>query len=139
MARATLDPETDQTVDENDAETNKRERVDLEALQPLDKVIVAITVPAEMKLALLKQAEDKQINITTLARDFLANAIGYTVPDEFTKRTRKSKYSHLTPDERKKMIADNAKKQRDHVRDMLKLLEANPELKAQLESQMANS
>ncbi len=135
IAERELTSETEN--DEQTAEENKRERVDLEALAPHDRVTITISVPAEFKLLVLKQAEEAQTQGAALVRNVLVEHFGYTLPESFTKRTRTTKYSHLSDEEKAQIQKANAKAQRDKVRKMLAALENDPELAARMEAQIS--
>lgn len=134
MARTqTVNPETG-TDEEDEEATNKRERVDLESLQPHDKVNLSITIPAELKLQIIKTAEENNVSASTYLRNLACQRWEYSLPESFTvKRGRVStKYAGMTADEKKAEIAKEAKANREKMKRMLAALEANPELAAQL-------
>jgi hypothetical protein len=134
MARTqTVNPENG-TEDEDDDATNKRERVDLESLQPHDKVQLNITIPAELKLAIIKTAEESGQSASNYVRGLVCQRWEYSLPESFTvRRGRQStKYAGMSPEEKKAAIASEAKANREKMKRMLAALEANPELAAQL-------
>lgn len=106
--------------DDDDApntEKAKRERVDLEALDPNERVQFSVTMPAGLKLALIKAGEAEKIAGSAHARNLLANAVGYTVPDSFNERTRSHKYA--TPEEAKAATANAAKERRELMKKIM--------------------
>lgn len=142
MALATEDmiDQTDATNDnETDSEKSKRERVDLETLDPNEKVTLTISIPAGMKLAITKAGESETLAAAAHARNLLAQAIGYTIPDEFLEGTRERKYA--TPEEQKAaQKARNAEK-RAETQAFLALLrkgKLSPELQAELDAVKAS-
>jgi hypothetical protein len=127
MARQTetLDPTTETNgaapTETEDAETkSKRERVDLETLDPMERVQFNITIPAGLKLAYLKAGEERGLAGSYYARNILAQALEYTIPESFDERTRKRTYA--SDEERKAETAKRAKEQREQLKAMLKLM-----------------
>lgn len=131
IAERELTDET-QAHDEDapDSEKAKRERVDLETLDPNERVTLTIAVPAGMKLALIQAGERQNVSGTSYARDILAQHIEYTIPASFTERTRTSKWA--SEEERKEAYKQKAKSERDRVKMLLARLKENPELAAEL-------
>lgn len=131
---------SDETVSEieeaPDSEKAKRERVDLETLAPDAKVMISISVPAGMKLALVKRAEENGTPIATnYARTLLADALGYEIPDSFLERTRTGKYAGMSDEDIKAAKAADAKAKRDSVAALLKALKSDPSKLAELAAQ----
>lgn len=123
--------ETPPTTDETAENKSKRERVDPATLAPQEKVTLALTLPAEFVVMLTKAGEEKSLVTSAYARQVLADAFGYTIPESFTERTRSSKYS--SEEER---IAEQKKRttqNRENTKKALAALkELNPELAAAL-------
>lgn len=136
MAVAERDPMVDtQATDDHDdedvtSEKAKRERVDLESLDPNERVTLTIAIPAGMKLALAKAGEADSIAASSYARNLLAASIGYYIPSSFLERTRSSKWS--SEEERKEAYKVKSKAQRDQVKAILAALKANPDAAASL-------
>lgn len=134
MARTqTVNPEN-ATDDEDEEATNKRERVDLESLQPHDKVQLNITIPAELKLQIIKTAEENGQSASTYVRNLVCQRWEYALPESFTvRRGRQStKYAGMSPEEKKAAIAQEAKAKREKMARLMAALEQHPELAAQL-------
>jgi len=132
MAVAEREPMvTNESEDEtHDVEKAKRERVDLETLDPNERVTLTIAMPAGMKLAILSKGEEASIAGSAYARDILAHAIEYTIPASFTERTRTSKWA--SEEERKEAYKQKQKSERTRVKNLLAALAQNPEVAKQL-------
>ena len=122
----------DETIeDESEDEVKaKRERVDLETLDPNEKVMLSVSMPAGLKLAILKAGEEASKAGSIFALEVLAQRFEYALPDTFLKRTRKHKYA--TPEEAKEAAAKAAKAHRENVKAILAALKANPDAAANL-------
>lgn len=124
MATATEEiVEQTQTVDETTPteEKAKRQRVDVDKLaaeNPNEKITLAFHVPAAMRVQLRKNAEDAKVSEAQYCRDLLANAIGYSVPDEFNERKRRAGMSDEEKDK-----ANEEKRQ--NLTNLLSLVQSN--------------
>ena len=116
-----------QTQSENgeheDTAENKRQRVDLDKLaaeNPHEKVSFQLPMPAEMRVMVRKGAEDAKASEAQYIRDLVARDLGYTVPESFNERKRRTgAYSGLSEEEKKEAIkAANAQK-REQVNALL--------------------
>lgn len=116
MASATV--ENEQVVSESDAATSEpednkqtRERVDLSKLDANDKVTITFSAPAGLKRALNEAGEKDNKSGSTIALLYVAEKLGYTVPNSFIEHTRKRKYDseeakqNAQLEQRKKMAA----------------------------------
>lgn len=134
MARnATAEIEETQT----DSETgqSKRQRVDVNALaqsNPHEKLIVALPVPAEMRVLIRQQAESQGISEVQYIRDTVAGSLGYTVPASFNERKRRT--SAMTEEERKAHAKAVANERREQVNRMLAAIQSGAIDTAQLEA-----
>lgn len=119
---------TDTQIEDEEA-TAKRERVDLEALQPHDKTQLAVSIPAEFKLQIVKAAEENGKSASEYAREILCQRFEYSLPESFTvRRGRQSqKYAGMTAEERKEAIAREGKQERARLKALLAQLESNKE------------
>lgn len=127
----TTSEDTASNEDENPtSEKAKRERVDLEKLDPNERVQLNITVPAGMKLALIKAGEGDNLAASAYARNVLANTIGYTVPASFTERTRSHKYES----EEARIAAQKERNQQRSAlaKKLMALAASDPEIAAKL-------
>ena len=122
VTEATASEQTENPSDDEDDEDSKqtRERVDLEKLDPNEKVMLGISIPAGLKLALMKAGESEQKVASAFARDLLAAHIGYAIPESFTQRTRTRKYA--SDEERIAAQNERNKKNKEDLKAMLALL-----------------
>lgn len=107
MARATapaadevdnLNDTADDTADDNDTEEDEPEskdndRSNLESLAPGSRVSVMVTMPKELKILLLDEAEKAgdSYTLARFVRELLADRFEFTLPK--TTRTRAKKYA----------------------------------------------
>lgn len=121
---------------ESGADKAKRERVELETLDPNTKVTLVLSVPAGMKLALTKAGEDQSLSATAYARQQLAEKIAYEIPDSFLEGARVKKYAN--DEERKTAIAQDNKDKREAVKALIAAASAGTiELPPELAAAMA--
>lgn len=118
---ASTNATVDEMTEQNDEES-KRERIDLEAVDPNTKVTLVLQIPAGLKLAILKAGESNNISGTKFARNVLAERVEYVIPAEFEQRERKHKYA--SKEEAQKAQKERQLDNRKTVLAMLKLIEA---------------
>lgn len=120
MATATTDVETQEVTE---TETNTRKRIDPSTLDPNAKVIVSFHVPAGMRVAMRKAAEEGKVTEAEWARNLLAQNLEYTIPDSFIERKGRAsvKYAGMTEEEKKLAIKAENDAKRDNVTNLLRL------------------
>jgi len=133
------DVETDEERAEREAEEaerekSKREKVDLEALDPNTRVQTGISMPAGLKLLISKDADEKDVSISTFIRDLLADRYSYVVPR--TVRTRKPTYA--TEEERTAARKRSIDKRNNMMKLLLARYKDDPAVKAEIDAQMAS-
>lgn len=130
LERHTMARNDTATLSETETETNQpkatRKRIDvaeLAAQNPHEKVVVAIPVPAEMRVLLRQQAEQQEVSEAQYIRDMLAGSLGYTVPASFNERKRRAT-AFESEEARKEHIKQQAAERRNNVNNILKAIAA---------------
>jgi hypothetical protein len=137
MARndtATVETEAQngETAEQNET---KRQRIDPATLEPDTKVSLLVPVPAGLRVALRKVAEEKGVSEAQYVRDLLAVQMEYSVPESFNERKRRvGAYAGMTEEQKKEAIAAQAAEKRANVAKMLETIQSNAALAEQLKA-----
>lgn len=125
----TVEETTSVQTETTDETTTKRERVDIEKLaaeNPNEKVTLAVSIPAGLKLAIKQRADADDLSETQFVRNLLAAQFEYTIPESFTERRgRTGKYSGMTEEDKAAAIKAENEKKRNVVSNVLAALHEN--------------
>lgn len=111
---------------ESETGQSKRKRVDINSLatqNPHEKLIVAIPVPAEMRVLIRQHAEQNGVSEAQYIRDLVATNLGYVVPESFNERKRRAS-AFASEEERKAFQKEQANKKRENVNKMLAAIQS---------------
>jgi pyruvate/2-oxoglutarate/acetoin dehydrogenase E1 component len=122
MAVDTAEIQTSENGASANTEAAKRERVDPSTLDPMDKVTVVVTIPAAMKVAMIKAGEASNVVASAWARDVLAERLEFTIPPSFLEGARLSRFG--SEEDRKAATAAKAKEQREIMKAALAAIKA---------------
>jgi hypothetical protein len=108
-----------------------RKRVDVATLDPNEKVVISVQVPAGLKLAVRKAAEAQEDSETQFVRNLIARELGYEIPESFNERkSRTGAYAGMTAEEKEEAQKAEQARKRDAVTNLLATVHENPEAAA---------